>query len=381
MSNLKCSECNCEDIIVEDFIYVCTECGNVVDDCPNSVDEKLTKDDKLKINLNHNKPAPVIHNYVNKYCWNFNSRKDKPSKCIQFAIDLIKTLCKNLNMSKTIREMAINHLKDVSSNIVFKYCTNNVKQCLALCILYLISNQENNPITLTELANNIDCEFYHLGIILLRLQKHYPELFKNNFKCIESLVPLYLFKHEFDNQEKFKISEYATDLVWMWRNAVLIQGLNPINVIYTALFYSWKAIDDNRAKITVTEFCDKFKIEKKRIFREKVDYFFIVLKDFINHSPLLSNTVITKDTVSMKIKEILSMKRIILHNYKLVERRKKKRPLKKNVKDNNDEVNGNDNVKMAKISNDEEDFSDSEIDIYIRSPEEVAEMEKLGQFL
>lgn len=370
MSNLKCPECGFEDIIIEDFIYVCTQCGNVVDDCPNSVDEKLIKDDKLKVNLNQNF-APVIHDYVNKYCWNFNSKKDRPSKCIKFGIDLIKTLCKNLNLSKTIQERAINTFKEVSSNNSFKYCTNNVKQCLALCCVYSISIEENNPITLTELANNIDFEFHHLGIILLRFQKICPELFKN-LKYVESLVPLYLFKHPFENQEKFKISEYATELIWMWRNAVLIQGFNPINVIYPALFFSWKAIDDNRAKITLAEFCDKFEIEKQRIFREKVNYFYAILKDFTKYCPLLVNTVITKDTISIKIKDILSMKRIILYNYnnKREEINDKKRPLQ--TDDSQDQ-----NLKLAKHFEDEEDFSDSEIDLYIRSPEEVKELEKL----
>ncbi|OTF69593.1 hypothetical protein BLA29_002354, partial [Euroglyphus maynei] len=311
MSQQQCPDCQSYDIVIDDFISVCTNCGNVVNDVPKLVFQPPPSSTTTAKNVAKISQQRYHHQNLIK-----SPDQKRTTAPVLYGIKLISTLSKNLDISKAIREMAITLFRDVSKDKEFKNCSTNVKQSLALCCLYVICNQECNHITLTELFKNSDSVFKHVGKILLRLQKIRPELFEKSGKKIESLLPLYLFKHDFVDKERMTISDYAIGLVWMWQEACLIQGLNPITIIYVALFYAWKAVDQKRSSITINEFCNRFGISNRRALNEKVQFFFKVLKDFAKCCPLLINSEeLTKNTVSLRIDTIISMKRLIIVQY------------------------------------------------------------------
>lgn len=208
--------------------------------------------------------------------------------------------------------------------------------------------------------------------MFLRLEKHFPHIYPNKSKNIESLVPFYLFKVRFGDKEKPVIADYATNLVWMWRQAVLVQGFNPIAVIYAALFFAWKAVDLERSKVYCTQFCTLVGIEFTPIIRKRISFYTKVLQDFYRLNPLHLNETISPSMLPSKIKEIVQMKRIILWNYTNAEKSKY---------EETDEHDLHEEIakRMASETDplEDEDFSDSEIDSYIRTNTEIKSITEL----
>ena len=372
----QCPDCQSQDIVIDDFISVCTNCGNVVNDVPKLVfQQQTTTKDFGKIS----QPQRYHHQNLVK-----SSDQKRTTIPVLYGIQLISSLSKNLDINKAIREMAITLFRDVSKEKEFKNCSTNVKQSLALCCLYVICNQESNHITFSELFKNSDSVFKHVGKILLRLQKKRPEFFEKGSKKIEPLVPLYLFKHDFADKEKMTISDYATGLVWMWQEACLIQGLNPITVIYVALFYAWKAVNQKRSSITINEFCNQYGISNRRALSNKVQFFFKVLKDFAKYCPLLINSKeLTKNTVSLQIEKIVSMKRLIIAQYNQ-NNTYDQQVLTEQKNDDTDysETLPTKQIAFKKWSEDnikeDQDLSEEEINSYIRTDREVEVIRKLS---
>ncbi|KAH9413103.1 Transcription factor IIIB 50 kDa subunit [Dermatophagoides pteronyssinus] len=302
--------------------------------------------------IGRNGKAKAFHHNVRNY---FSFSNEWPLLLCDLTIMSQQQQCPDLLYA--IREMAITLFRDVSKEKEFKNCSTNVKQSLALCCLYVICNQESNHITFSELFKNSDSVFKHVGKILLRLQKKRPEFFEKGSKKIEPLVPLYLFKHDFADKEKMTISDYATGLVWMWQEACLIQGLNPITVIYVALFYAWKAVNQKRSSITINEFCNQY--------------------DFAKYCPLLINSKeLTKNTVSLQIEKIVSMKRLIIAQYN----QNNTYDQQVLTEQKNDDTDDSETLPTKRIAfkkwsedniKEDQDLSEEEINSYIRTDREV----------
>lgn len=373
----QCPECNSSEIISENFVNVCADCGNVISDCSEAVVDKPSKySTNIRTSVECNRVS-VKNAHVETFCRDYTSAVNpRLSMSVKEGIDAIHSSCKNLNMSNNICQMAVNLFKSVAFEKHFKTGSRNVKLCLAISCVYLVSNRENNPIALAELWNSTDFVFDHFGVIFMRLEKHYPQIYPEKSKITEFLVPFYLFKLNFDRKETPIINDYATNLVWMWRAALLVQGFNPVFVIYAALYFAWKAVDLKRCKTSVVKFCSTVGIPFNPTIRERIKYYYQVLHDFYSSSPLYGGENISAVLILGKIKDMIKIKRIIIWNYNssplnMHAKRKEPEGGKTQVAPFNKMMKGGDRSLV------DEDFSDSEIDSYIRTEDEVREITNL----
>lgn len=376
--SVRCQECNSEDVITECFVLVCSNCGNVVNDVPEP--HEIVNQIYQKSNVQcDSKKVSCLNPHVQTVCRDYTSTVNaKISETVHLGIDLIRNVCQTLNIPKAICEMSINFFKEIVANREFKFEPSYIKQCLALSCLYVIVNQENYPMPLTELWKNTDCSFTHLGSVLFRMERLFPQCRSNSkSKLIESLLPFYLFQLKLDEKERPLIEEYSTSLVWMWRQALLVQGFNPIYIIYAALFYGWKAVNPNRAKVRPKEFFAQVNIECKQRISQRVHFFYKVLEKFVQCCPLYDkNTEVTIDTISLKIKDITTMKRIVVANFDQLKCEIRWPERKKRNLDNAN------NVECLKaefnfLGFEDVELSDSEIDSYIRTDDEVKRIKHL----
>lgn len=374
---MKCPECNSSNTGTESAIEICFDCGTVVNDIPERTDHGHSE---YHNNVSVNKVSvknKSVGEYFKYYTSSVNPRKTGP---IKHGIDVIINVSKNLNIPPTIVQTA----KDLFEKVVntsFKNDFSNAKLCLALSCLYVVSNREDNPITLTDLLNSSDCAFEHFGAVFLRLEKHHPEIYPNKSKNIEALVPYHLFKLTINDKEKLVIADYSTSLLWMWRKAMLVQSYNPIYVIYSAFYFAWKAVSVDRYEVSCKEFCKRVQIEHKPKISQRAAFYLKILQNFYRCNPMHAGEIIHPKFICSKIKEIVAMKRIILWNYR-------KSPL--NYHTQEIEKRKNDDCEMPqmpvkkartniKSDDDDDDISDSEIESYIRSAEEVSSLKRLKE--
>lgn len=373
----RCPECDCEDFLTEKGISVCSDCGTVVSETVCLVtNSNLTygQDAGAQRTIVNAGKVSYKNSQVEKFCRNHTtSTKTRLSRTVQHGIDVLYKVCQTLNLPKNICKMSEITYKDIVMGEHFKKDSGRSKLCLAILCVYLVSNRENNLITLTEIWNNTDCTFDHFGAMLMRLEKLYPDIYPKKSKNIEDLVPFYFCKMRLDEKDKSIVSHYATNLVWLWRQALLVQSFNPIYVIHSAFYFAWKAANLDRCKISVSEFCSTVNIEYKPIICERVQFYYKILQDFYRCSPFYQNEEITQSLIVLKLKDMIQMKRIILWNYENSEmnfhNKRREEELKKESSV----------VKNVPYYLGDADFSDTEIDSYIRTDDEVRSITHLTQ--
>ena len=389
----RCPECDCDEIINDKYAYVCSDCGNII--IENIITENATTTttntntnitNNIKVNSNK---ASFKNQHVGVFCRNYTSTTyTRLTYSVQLGIDQIYNVCKNLNLPNSITEMSVNVFKEIVREKPFKDESCKSKMCIAILCVYLVSNREHNPITLNELWKSTDCTFDNFGSMLLRLEKLYPEIYPNKTKYIESLVAFYLFKLTLNPKERPFVADYSTNLLWMWREALLVQAYNPIYVIYAAFYFAWKAVHSvERLNVSPPKFCSLVNIEFKPIIRERIKFFYKILQDFYRCCPLYVGGDVSKNLIIFKLKDMLQMKRIILLNYgnsKLnfhTQRIKQdeEKALNNNQKIRKEEKHETGKIYNDKYENDSDDFSDSEINSYIRTNEEVHTIVNLSQ--
>ncbi len=377
-SIMKCPDCCSVNTGIENSIEICFDCGTVVNEIPVRIEQGHGE---YHNNVAVNKVSvknKSVGDYFKYYTAKLIPRKTSP---VRHGIDVIINVGKNLNIPYSMLQTAKSLFEEISMSQPFKKDFSNTKLCLALSCLYVVSNRDFHPITLNDLLNNSDCAFDHFGAVFLRLEKHYPNLYPNKSKNIEVLVPYHLFKLTINDKEKLTIADYATNLLWMWREAMLVQSYNPVYVIYSAFYFAWKAMSVDRYQMSCTEFCKRVKIEHKPIISQRATFYQQILRDFYRCNPLHASETIHPNLICSKIKEIIAMKRIILWNYNKSQLNYHTQEIKKRK---------NDDVEVPEMSakkirasikaesdDDDEDISDSEIESYIRSSDEVYCLKKL----
>ncbi|KAI2797773.1 hypothetical protein RDWZM_004834 [Blomia tropicalis] len=374
----RCNECNSDQLDRESIGYVCTNCGNFVSEHDPVIGlrhvEYITSRTYVQsgaIGMKHS----AIYDRCKTYMTSV--RPNRPPG-IKFGVELIRSVGLNINLSKPLRELAIKYFENITSNKQFKMASNNTKTCLAISSIYIVCLNDNNPISLSELFKNTDCKLSHMGALLLRVQKQFPEIYPNKTKKIELYVPECLGNMKLKPTERVKMINDTTKLLSILEEISFVQGFNPIYVVYSALFFVWKSANIDRCKIGCNQFCKTVGIEYKKVIVKRVNYYFKALQDLYRKSPFYNNKDLTPHTISLKLPKMLEMKNILIMNYKQSKQSNLEEEEEEEVEIDEDELH--EMIEMVKQSRndlknmDEESISDCEIDSYIRSNDEIEEV-------
>lgn len=419
-SNRQCLLCFSNEIIRKNGENVCGECGCVMDEEMKTTTKEWTLTTGMVTEVDA-RQTTVLHDNFNQrikgpttYHRTDSNRRFRLSEAVKNGMVTIRNVSRLLNIRKSIEESSIELYKKIVAKRLYKFSSQNIKQCLALSCLYLVANQEGTLVTISDLCSNTDAVLKHFGTVYFQLFKMSPELNQQqqeNF--LETHVPYYAFRlNPLEEKNRLLMIDYGTTLVWMWRQVCLVQSFHPVTVIYASLFYSWKAVHLAKARAGVKDFFATFNIQASLTVMRRIKFYYFVLLDFISCSPLSATERITPDNIAFRLKEIIKMKRIIVFNYNQNSHLSTCRFSKKHskaAKALTDEKDGSshqvdgayastsssmppspkrvkhqhiqDTVTTTIADTDNnmavDDFSDSEIDAYIRSEDEVKQIENL----
>lgn len=428
-SNRQCLLCFSNEIIRKNGENVCGDCGCVMDEEMKSTTKEWTLTTGMVTEVDA-RQTTVLHDHFNQrikgpttYHRTDSNRRSRLSEAVKNGMVTIRNVSRLLNIRKSIEESSIELYKKIVSKRLYKFSSQNIKQCLALSCLYLVANQEGTLVTISDLCSNTDAVLKHFGTVYFQLFKMSPELNQQqqeNF--LETHVPYYAFRlNPLEEKNRLLMIDYGTTLVWMWRQVCLVQSFHPVTVIYASLFYSWKAVHLAKARAGVKDFFATFNIQASLTVMRRIKFYYFVLLDFINCSPLSATESITPENIAFRLKEIIKMKRIIVFNYNQNSQlstcrfsKKQSKAAKASSGENDGDSHGDGGGGHASSSSSPpspkrvkhqhsqgsvatttttttsttiiaaaadnmalDDFSDSEIDAYIRSEDEVKQIENL----
>ncbi|CAG2116650.1 unnamed protein product, partial [Medioppia subpectinata] len=205
---------------------------------------------------------------------------------------------------------------------------------------------------------------------------------------IEELVEPTLNGCHFDDDERPELIQRVIELLRVVRDCWLIEGRSPVHIIYGTTYLSWKSLKPwIRSKVKLTEFCRLHSIEYKHTTVERVGEIFDVLKRLGQRIPGKEAFKFTKQNIAIYINDILTYNSSLLfdlnnhfkttatssepstHWTNTLKRRRKPAPTAPEA------------MAASADQQKDEEFSDTEINAYIRSKTEVKKIKKIKKIM
>ena len=349
-------ECPCTNVIEENALLICQDCGNVVRDVPD-----FRWDVKCVDQKDFNRKMML------KKSSDFLAPSARITESVLNGLKLIGRLANLLNLSSNIAKAACDTLKTISKNEVFKHRQTQSKQCLAIWCLYLISRKHGSALSLSQISGACDivCEIRHLSSVYTLLRTHFTEL--SSYVDIMDLVEIPLEDYNYDDKEKRKIINLTRELVELFQKAALVQGYNPVFVIEALAYLAWKTQDSPRLNTNYRKYCDILSIQFCSTVSQNIYFYTKMLKELYKCSPEFVDQPNLDKIILVKIPDVLRTKNITVYNFNKSHPNHiaKKRSYKKS----------NENTQPVLY---DEDFSDSEIEQYLKSKEEIKASQKMS---
>lgn len=364
---------------------VCSDCGKVLRDR-----DQLKSDptQELTINcyqLNH---GIIVPSSVRK---NIYTESVSLTASKRMAKEILETLVSHFRFNSQMREEALQKFNEIVFHPKFNCKSTTSKAMIAGVCIYLVSVKEKNPVTFAHVSQAIGCDVNELGNVYTQVLLEFPS-FKPDVIPIEHLVPATLNGAHFEEQERIKLYERVIQLICVQRECCLVEGRSPLHIITAAAFVAWKSLKPyERRKVKLTQFCAKVGIKLKNTTSERVAELLQALMILAAKIPGKEDIKITKDKIALYVDDVLSHRHSLFydlhqciseknssddHNPSITNELMKTFKRNAGHKKNQDESNC---VKVEETSRQEDaqEISDSEIDSYIRKPQEIKILKKL----
>lgn len=301
---LKCLACGSSNI-VEDQLYaqshsVCADCGSVLTEGTLANDSFGGSD--------------VSYSYTTQ-------RSKKPCPNLRKGIQQLKALCRALNVKSEIEKSSIAYFDQLYNHQRFISVSLKQKDILAGCCVLISCRMFNWPITMGTIAYLTYVNPESLGPVykdaLKVLDVCVPPL--NYSDIIEAHCQEYKITSEHVPEELAAnlrdLTKRALSLVELAAETWIVTGRRPVPVMMAATYLSWQSLRPTklRQKITLEKFCQIAKVDKNRPAMKRVSEMKRMLCKFGNGIPWKTQEV-TPNNVVQHVEDILNYRFTLLRN-------------------------------------------------------------------
>uniref|UniRef100_A0A3B4AJ92 Transcription factor IIIB 50 kDa subunit n=1 Tax=Periophthalmus magnuspinnatus TaxID=409849 RepID=A0A3B4AJ92_9GOBI len=340
---LKCPNCGSSNV-VEDDLYaqsqsVCVDCGSVVSE-----------------GFLANDPVGEVY-YISSIAHNSS---------LPAGLQRVRALCRVLRVNSEIEKLSQTYFEQAYNHKSFINVSLTKKEALAGSCVLISCRMHDWPVTVGTIAYLIDTDSGAVGAV-------YQETLNTLNICIPTL------RFTLD-ENPFKLAKELTKralaLVELAADSWIVTGRRPVPIMIAATYLSWQSLQPTklRLKMTLDKFCQMTKVDKNRPAMKRVteikEMLYIQQCDAKNKKTMRTKTAELK-TSSKTGSSVLETERA--NNGACDEPNWGKRLLfappcvvnpKKRKRAPSNQIN---------VTGDEE-ISDSEIDSYIRTHQEVREI-------
>jgi transcription initiation factor TFIIIB Brf1 subunit/transcription initiation factor TFIIB len=349
----------------DEGMVVCTKCGMVIQDAGS-----LRHDE----NQNGGMSNPVtsfmrcmqlpahLRDEVYKRREGNEVASDARKACHTAVDQLIEKLCFTRDMRQEVKK----YLKDALDGDYYHSSRKKMISVAAVCA-YITMIKNGRPVTISEVCLISDCEKQDFAAVYYHYLSRNPDQHPG-MQQLDQMIPCALKSVTFDESENFKIFKLTHSLLSLMDQVMLIECRFRTVLIHAAAFIAWKSMNKSRSSCTfkkyrtITRIRDDLNLNRVLLFIKELEDRLISLCASI---PWFTHSKIKRSTIAQYVSEILKYKRVIVHSHtKISEVTIKQEPIDEKA------------VIEPEVDGDRE-ISDSEIDIYIRSPAEVRAVKRL----
>lgn len=376
MAGDKCDVCGGNDFEQVDGYSVCTGCGQVDENRVQLADDPMqlhAPNDRL---FNGQTVTSAIHHAVTP---TMTSAK-------QMGLQMAETLALNFRFTTEMKGYLSMWYKKAMNHRNFFWCCLKKKRVLAAVCVYITLLNYNEPIAIQFVCSAVDCTGSDFNQIYSLLINTYPEM-KPIYKPLEELVPSVFKDLGIASGESAQLEERVLNIISIEKACWLTEGRSPLHVIIAATYLAWKSLLPNRrASIDFTEFCKTFGINMKKTSSRRIKEFTDMFIRLAQQIPMVKakQKKVSRNNIAFFIDDIIQYPNSLI--YDLKKEWNQKLGHKENSEDNDQkwmksfkrkmghkEVKPEDNGCQQVV----EDFSDTEIDGYIRNEKEIKLIKRL----
>ncbi|KFV68242.1 Transcription factor IIIB 50 kDa subunit, partial [Dryobates pubescens] len=245
-----CPECG-SSALVEDSHYaqqqlVCASCGCVLSE--GLLTTTYTDEEHLR---------EVAYSHS-------TGQKEQLSRCLQRGIRRVQDLCKVLQLPTVFEETAVSYFQRALQHPSFHMVSVEKKELLGGCCVFVTCRQHNWPLTMGTICSLLYAKQELFAGVFLSLQKELglsvpalslADLVKTHLNSFQ------LFQHAANVpapfvEDKEKMVTRTMQLVELASETWLVTGRHPVPIVTAAAFLSWQSLQPAaRLSCTLARFC------------------------------------------------------------------------------------------------------------------------------
>uniref|UniRef100_A0A3P9CQ06 Transcription factor IIIB 50 kDa subunit n=1 Tax=Maylandia zebra TaxID=106582 RepID=A0A3P9CQ06_9CICH len=297
-AGMRCPACGSTNIVDDDLYsqaqLVCVDCGSVVSE------GVLANDPVGGSDVSFSRTTAV----AKRPCTNLIKGQQR-----------VKAICRILMVNREIEDLSQTYYKMAYEHKAFLKVSLQKKEILTGCCVLLSCRQLNWPITVGTISCLLDADSMAVGAI-------YQEMVKNlsieapiinvtdviEAHCHDSLdVPEELAENSRD------LTKRAVALVELAADSWIVTGRKPIPIMMAATYLAWQSLKPNkhRLKFSLDKFCQVAKVKKLKSAMKRVAEIKEVLCKLGKEIPWVRETV-TPDNVIQLVECILQNRYALL---------------------------------------------------------------------
>ncbi|CDQ60962.1 unnamed protein product [Oncorhynchus mykiss] len=385
---LKCPECGSLDIVDDEHYsqpqLVCADCGAVVSE---GLLTTTRSEETQGTDVRYSNSTEV---------------DKKPCRNLINGIHRVRALCRILRLTFLMEETAETHFKQAYEHPNFIRVSLQKKEVLAGCCVLATCRQHSWPIAMGTICCLLEANPRLIGVVYQEMVKTLKieapptsiiNLLETHCQAYK-LSPQHV--HEELSESSKDLTKRAAVLLELAADAWLVTGRQPIPILTASIFLAWQSLKptQTRLKYTLARFCQMAKVTKSSIAPKRVTELKEVLCKLGQELPWLRGDEVTPQTVIQMVDDILNHRLTLLrralssHEEALASESPDTGSVQQQGDHSQPSVPNSGkrslfeppSVRYAKIRRvqvpvvevtGDEEISDSEIDSYIRTPQEI----------
>ncbi|KFQ64100.1 Transcription factor IIIB 50 kDa subunit, partial [Pelecanus crispus] len=191
-------------------------------------------------------------------------QKEQLSRCLQRGIRRVQDLCKVLQLPMVFEETAVSYFQRALQHPCFHLVSLEKKELLGGCCVFVTCRQHNWPLTMGTICSLLYAKQELFASVYLSLQKELglsvPALSLGDLVKTH-LNSFRLFQHTADVpatfvEDKEKMVARTMQIVELASETWLVTGRHPVPIVTAAAFLSWQSLQPTaRLTCTFARFC------------------------------------------------------------------------------------------------------------------------------
>uniref|UniRef100_A0A8B9GKN5 BRF2 RNA polymerase III transcription initiation factor subunit n=1 Tax=Amazona collaria TaxID=241587 RepID=A0A8B9GKN5_9PSIT len=191
-------------------------------------------------------------------------QKEQLSRCLKRGIRRVQDLCKVLQLPALFEETAVSYVQRALQHASFHLLSLEKKELLGGCCVFVTCRQHNWPLTMGTICSLLYAKQELFASVFLSLQKELElsvpalslaDLVKSHLNSFQLFQPTANIPAQF-GEDKEKVVARTLQIVELASETWLVTGRHPVPIITAAAFLAWQSLHPPaRLSCTLSRFC------------------------------------------------------------------------------------------------------------------------------